>query len=147
MAAKRRTSYDTRKRTSESASIDDGDEPEGLPLKKRPLLSDSGDSGVTDSIHGGDSGVTDSIHGGDSGVTDSIHGGDSAGLSVEQLVERVHRLKRKGLLAEYAAIRKEPHAGTFHHSRSLHDSGSFGGQDGDDDSGDDSDDDDNISND
>lgn len=94
-SATRRNS-ESRKRTSELAAFDDsqGDlQSEDLPRKKRPLSS------------------------GSNILDDSIHMPESSGLNINQLIEHVQTVKKKGLFGEYAHIRMEAHAGTFNHSR------------------------------
>lgn len=91
-----RRNSESRKRTSELAMFDDSQrdvQSEELPRKKRPLSS------------------------GSNILDDSIHMPESTGLTIEQLVEHVRTVKKKGLFNEYAHIRMEPHAGTFNHSR------------------------------
>ncbi|XP_076443567.1 tyrosine-protein phosphatase non-receptor type 9-like [Babylonia areolata] len=86
---------DSRKRTSEPADGCGGDmiESDDPPCKKCALLS------------------------GSSFTDDSIHMPESSGLTVSQLIDHVQTVKKKGLLAEYAQIQLESHAGTFNHSR------------------------------
>ncbi|KAL8567111.1 hypothetical protein ACOMHN_033013 [Nucella lapillus] len=89
---------ESRKRTSESASVDDcpADSKESVPCKKC-LLS----PGPSEDGH-------------------CLHMADGSGLTVKQLVEYVQTRKRTGLRAEYARIRSKPPSGTFSHCRARH---------------------------
>jgi hypothetical protein len=92
-----RRNSESRKRTSELAAFDESpgesSPTDDLPRKKRPLSS------------------------GSNILDDSIHMPESTGLTIEQLIDHVQTVKKKGLLNEYAHIRMEPQAGTFNHSR------------------------------
>ena len=90
-----RRNSESRKRPSESQDVkeDDKSPSSDMPRKKRPLSS------------------------GSNILDDSIHMPESTGLTVEQLIDHVQTVKKKGLFNEYAHIRMEPHAGTFNYSK------------------------------
>lgn len=87
------SSSDSRKRTSDSEKSTDGQNVSSLPCKKRPVS------------------VGPSI------FEESIHKPDDNGLTLEELVEHIKAMKKKGLYDEYASIKMEPPAGTFNTCR------------------------------
>ncbi|GFO14717.1 tyrosine-protein phosphatase non-receptor type 9 [Plakobranchus ocellatus] len=88
MSRKRKTS-DSRKSGSDLSS---GNETSGeeMPRKKRPLSS------------------------GSNILDDSIHMPDKNGTNIQELLNKVNSLKRKGLFQEYGSIKMEAPTGTFH---------------------------------
>ncbi|XP_077989434.1 tyrosine-protein phosphatase non-receptor type 9-like isoform X2 [Glandiceps talaboti] len=48
---------------------------------------------------------------------DSIHQPEQSGMTVDQLVDHLNSIKKSGIYKEYARIRLEPPAGTFHTSK------------------------------
>ncbi|KAH3837859.1 tyrosine-protein phosphatase non-receptor type 9-like isoform X2 [Dreissena polymorpha] len=55
-----------------------------------------------------------------SGADQSMHIPEQGGMTVEELVEHVKSLGKKGLHEEYGLIRREPPAGTFEVSKAKH---------------------------
>lgn len=88
-----RSHHDNRKRPSESDGFPDQHPPAPLPRKKRPT---SADCNIWE---------------------DSIHNDEQEGMGLQQLVDHVLKLGKRGLIQEYGSIRMESPAGTFNTSK------------------------------
>ncbi|KAL3866376.1 hypothetical protein ACJMK2_043679 [Sinanodonta woodiana] len=105
LASKRRleadkgTPEDRRKHMTSASAEDNIDIPHSspnLPRKKRPTSS------------------------GLNIYEDSIHMPEEGGLSIDDLVKRVQQMRKKGLMEEYAQIKREQPAGTFQISKAKY---------------------------
>ncbi|KAL5004309.1 hypothetical protein ScPMuIL_017765 [Solemya velum] len=90
------SSSDSRKRVSDSERSTDDQNVSSLPCKKRPVSM------------------------GPAIFEESIHKPDDNGLTLEELVDHIKLMKRKGLYDEYASIKMEAPAGTFNTCRARY---------------------------
>ncbi|GFR91429.1 tyrosine-protein phosphatase non-receptor type [Elysia marginata] len=92
VSSRKRKTSDSRKSTQDESTVNEVPG-EDMPRKKRPLSS------------------------GSNILDDSIHMPDSNGVNIQELLNKVNTLKRRGLFQEYGSIKMEAPSGTFNTSK------------------------------